>query len=519
MKKIFTILTVVLLVITVYSQNTSYNNLDINEHFVRINSSGNFFWGPGNAQTHIPKDSMTACLFVHNLWMTTRDDYNLLSTAAATYRSGGNDFWTGPIADNYDSIYDAKYDTVWKVNKSDIDYHIANYSTGGYVVSSSIASWPGNGNTGNGEAANLAPYIDANSNNTYDPENGDYPFIKGDQALFMIMNDVREEHTESDGHQIGIEVHVMVYGFTGNNNCMDSTFFISYRVFNRSVKNYNNVYIGTFTDADIGDASADYIGCDTSKNVIFTYNGTALDGDGTLNTYGVSPPSIGELYLNKPIDHFMYFTNGGGPIIGDPSVDIDFENFASSRWKDNSHLTYGGNGVGGTNETDYMFSGDIHDTTTWIDGYGGAGDRRGISTFEMNSFVVNQNTCFDIAFVYGRGTGDNISSVDVMLNNVDFVQNYYDTHDLDCNYWPVSVVNVNNESIINIYPNPSHGSFTVEGEFIENITVYNVNGQVVKEIKNTELDKMLNITNLDSGFYILKVETKNGVVNKKISVN
>ena len=215
----------------------------------------------------------------------------------------------------------------------------------------------------------------------------------------------------------------------------------------------------------------------------------------------------------------MYFTNASGPIIGDPVAAIDYEGFMMSIWKDNTHLTYGENGYGGAVQTNYMFSGNVHDTTLWTDGYDDPRDRRGVSSFKVNNFLVNQNTCFDIAFVYGRGQGDNISSVDVMLDNVDFVQNYYDTHDLDCNYWPVSVANIIDENSIKIYPNPSHGSFTVEGETIENITVFNVNGQVVKEIQNTKLNSLINITNLDKGFYIIKVETKKGVINKKLSVN
>ena len=72
---------------------------------------------------------------------------------------------------------------------------------------------------------------------------------------------------------------------------------------------------------------------------------------------------------------------------------------------------------------------------------------------------------------------------------------------------------------IKLYPNPSHGSFTVEGESIENITIFNVNGQSIKKVQNIKLDSQINITNLDKGFYIIKIETKKGIVNKKISVN
>src|SRR5690606_7777908 len=123
-----------------------------------------------------------------------------------------NDYFYGPIADDYTSPeYIQRYNRLWKVTSSEVNAHIAGYMNEGYVVPSPILSWPGNGNTDNGEAANLAPYIDANSNGVYDPENGDYPDIRGEVAIFYILNDDKQTHTASSGGKIGVEIHGMVY--------------------------------------------------------------------------------------------------------------------------------------------------------------------------------------------------------------------------------------------------------------------------------------------------------------------
>ncbi|MBK8414466.1 MAG: hypothetical protein IPL22_08125 [Bacteroidetes bacterium] len=35
----------------------------------------------------------------------------------------------------------------------------------------------------------LAPFADFNSNGIYDPQNGDYPYILGDESIYSIFND------------------------------------------------------------------------------------------------------------------------------------------------------------------------------------------------------------------------------------------------------------------------------------------------------------------------------------------
>ena len=94
------------------------------------------------------------------------------------------------------------WDRQWKLTKSEIVNHTINFSNPDYVMPEAIFSWPAHGDITKGQSSNLAPYIDIDNNNIYEPHNGDYPCIKGDEAIFMIRNDVGNFHTESGHYDI-----------------------------------------------------------------------------------------------------------------------------------------------------------------------------------------------------------------------------------------------------------------------------------------------------------------------------
>ena len=85
----------------------------------------------------------------------------------------------------------ALYDSLWIVNRADIDsfkvnFLLGNVTSGSYPVPQVILDWPAQG-TGN-NAHSLAPYFDYNTDGIFDPMDGDYPLIDGDQELFWIFN-------------------------------------------------------------------------------------------------------------------------------------------------------------------------------------------------------------------------------------------------------------------------------------------------------------------------------------------
>jgi len=159
------------------------------------------------------------------------------------------DFWPGPVMDSsaYSIYQDSTWNYVWNLKKSEIDFHRAHWNTKDYTPIHDILTWPGNGNVTLGQAPQLAPYYDYNGDGKYNALDGDYPLIKGDQSLFLIYNDDRSIHKESEGNKMRLEVHAMAYAFDlPDDSAFKNTVFLNYKVFNRSNRTYHDTWIGSF---------------------------------------------------------------------------------------------------------------------------------------------------------------------------------------------------------------------------------------------------------------------------------
>lgn len=288
----------------------SFAYIGVNNVSARINSSGLQF-NNDSAQFEVPKGSNKTTLFSNALWIGGIDANQALHLAGEQYRqgpSGGHawskqDFWSGPVSDStgYNIIQDTLWNRVWKISREEIDYHREHFWQQGYSVPKDLLEWPAHGDTTLGQTYRLAPFSDRNANGIYEPYDGDYPEIRGDQALFFIFNDDHGFHSETNGEKMTVEVHGMAYAFDcPSDTAFKNTVFLYYKLFNRSANIYNNVYLGVFADPDIGYLQDDYIGCDVERGMYYGYNGKAVDGNGQSNAYGENPPAQGVLILAGP---------------------------------------------------------------------------------------------------------------------------------------------------------------------------------------------------------------------------
>ncbi len=387
---------------------TTQVDLDINNVRCRLLGAGDFWWDLINdAKYEIPKvDPSTGAIPKHSsfagaLWIGGIDAGGQLKIAAQTYRQSGNDFWPGPL-DPDGTIEEATcnaYDRHWKINRTEIDAFletvIANGPNGsGYLdvpldpgsIPTIIREWPGLGNqyaVGKaGEAINvekdLAPFVDLNFSGTYEPEIGEYPDIDGDQAIFWVYNDKGNIHTESGGDAIGLEIQAMAFGFQTNDEINDMTFY-RYKVINYATTSLDSTYFGQWVDSDLGLFSDDWVGCDTILSLGMCYNGDSDDGGAA--GYGANPPIFGTDFFQGPIKYifddgaivdsvrlgmssFLYYNNDF-TVIGNPEVAAHYYGYMSGSWKDGSPFTYGGNGYGGTELSNFIFPSDPSDPEGW----------------------------------------------------------------------------------------------------------------------------------------------------------
>ena len=71
---------------------------------------------------------------------------------------------------------------------------------------------------------------------------------------------------------------------------------------------------------------------------------------------------------------------------------------------------------------------------------------------------------------------------------------------------------------VSVFPNPAMESFTVSGEGLNHVTVCNTLGQVVYSADCNGNSAIVNIDNLETGIYLVRVATENGIATKRITV-
>ncbi len=521
-----------LFLITVTAQAQTFDFLDINNVRARINADGDLFWDEvGTASYEVPKGSGLHTIFASALWIGGFDDNHNLKVAAQTYRQSGSDFWPGPldsVTANCDSNLNAQWNKVWKVSKEEIDTFIFengnNFPNTNYIVPTSIQTWPGNGDSASLQDHILTPYIDVNSDGNYNYLDGDYPCIKGDQAVVFIINDACSAHGKSGGLPLHVEIHGMAYGFQSSDSILNNTIFLNYKIiYKGTTTNVNNTYIGNWTDFDLGNYLDDYIGCDVTRNMYYAYNGD--ENDEGITGYGFNPPAQGVVFLkganadlNDGLDNnrdscidctlyhtssgdsivpdsispeqiamskFMYYSNNNDPVEGSPSTALDYYNYMRGIWRNGNILTYGGSGHGGglgatADSCSFMFPGNSDPYFWGTNGMPEApwdeltagnppGDRRGVASMGGFTLQPGKVVCIDYAYVFARAdTGGRLASLDSLKSSVDHIRNFYDSHPelQTCGCTPQSfssVPNINSVfSDVSIFPNPTSGKSVLQ---------------------------------------------------------
>lgn len=375
--------------------------LDINNVRTLLHNGGDMWWDlVGNPRYEVPKGSGKHSAFAASLWIGGYDQAGQLRVAAQTYRQSGNDFYPGPLKVtpglNYgpattDDAICKQWDKMYKITRAEINQFRADFASNAvdFAKYPTIKEWPAMNNDPDFETY-LAPFVDVNNNAIYDPETGgDYPKVDGDQAIWWVINDKGNIHTETGGEQIGLEIQVLAFAFAASNQLNDMTFY-KQKVINRSTNTIFNTYIGQWVDADLGNYSDDYVGCDTIRGLGYIYNGD--NNDETAAGYGNEIPAFGVDFFQGPladsndgVDNdkdgvvdeigerigmakFVYYDNDFTPY-GNPSSPNHFYQYLTGFWKDGSPMTADGQrgrspASPSTPRTNYIFPG-------WPGGPGG----------------------------------------------------------------------------------------------------------------------------------------------------
>ena len=485
------------------SAQTAYTTIG-KEHTLRINSNGTIGIDIKNLEpsSFDNDDAKRPYLRQAGLWIVAQDEMDNYHTAVQYLSTKDSfDFWPGPIDTLTGQTGEIpEWDKAWKVSKEEVENHKSNYNSNGYVVPNSIAKWPA---LGYGSFAQyLAPFVDVDGDKTYNPENGDYPAIKGDESAYFIFNDVSNEHKASFGQDLGIEVQLMAY--TASNT---STTFLEYFIINRGSLNFKNLKVGFFMDGQCGNRNDNYAGTfESFPESIFIYNADTLDEGHFEN----QRPYITASFLNENLSNSIAF-NDQDDVNGIPRINQEFINYAYDKWRDGSSLKQDGDGTGIGNATPLIFSqSDDTKPNFWSEETENntSGSRTILGFINSDNLTSKEFIKLDIALDVGYvNSTENIKEVirSKSATSLSFFRSIS------------SITQPDGEDLFNISPNPSSGAFKITNVNIgEQIKITNNQGVTVysKKIYNIS-DYMCNV-NLPSGYYVVQLTTKHNTRAKKL---
>ncbi|MES2513972.1 MAG: T9SS type A sorting domain-containing protein [Bacteroidota bacterium] len=543
--------------ITGLAHAQTFDYLDINQVKARVNAGGDLHYDSTymSPTYQCPIGSNKNWGGLGSLWIGGLDIGGQLKLAAQTYHQGGVDYWPGPLstvdATTNSSVVN-QYKRVWKINKSDIDLFLVNVANGNvqngtFTIPNSILNWPGNGDISQNQDQLLAPFMDVDGDNVYTPSAGDYPLIKGDQAIFTVYNDNYLPHG-SGGAALGLEIRLMAYAFgpctiTSSNPFLNYTTFYNYQIINRSAFAFLDVYANLFTDIDMSlnaTSPNDYAGCDVQDGYAYNYNSQFANNPaigvvqlkGPINTHNSIDDNgdgmIDEPFENMGMTNFMY-TNNSLPGVALPTTDpanaAQHYQYMTGFWRDGTPLTCGGNGYGGSTPTKFAYPGNTYPTgpcgsSNWSETGTGSDKRLLIGS---GPFILQPGAVNYLEYAY-------ISSFDSITNNplnkleqdVQALKAIYNTTLNQCLTTGVKEENLNN-SDFNISPNPTNGLLTINSSKINTlatIEVIDALGKVLLAEDYKEFSSAsINIGDLSCGIYFIKITSGHNTITKKIIKN
>ena len=511
------------------SVKSQYEALDINKIEAGVSAAGALFTDNyGHFEMGKFKVDGITAMFKSNYWFSAVNGTGELYSQAGMHGESGTNFYSGPKADFYDSTYLAKYNRVWKVSKKEINKHRKQHQSSGYVTPDAILNWPGNGIQANGEAKFLAPFHDDNFNGKYEPLLGETPDIRGDQALFYMINDDRGPKCESPGPKMGLEVHGMLYAYDSvQEPSLHQSVFLSLNIHNRSSQSYSNMRFGLWNDIDLGNHVDDAFGSDSISEVFYAYNSDNLD-EGP-HGFGSNPPALLNAFLNGPLDGFMYYNNSSSLSNGNPESILDFTNLMHGQWKDGEHLSIetpsgpfnplngdGHDPSGLSAITKYAYN----DSAQWFYNPANTLHHRNIGYTKMGTLNAGESACVDLVFAYARDSNqvNSLGSVVLGKSYVQTLRTFYTTQNYDC--MGVALSDTKNElKSYLVYPNPAQAGDKITLSLTESnaiIRLLNLMGQEVAQYKWDKTGEMaIDLpAYLKTGVYILTVNGKREYTTK-----
>lgn len=458
----------------------------------QVKNRGVLFQNNGAPAFEIPKDSGIHALLASSLWVGGMDSSGTVRLSIATYDTAASDFQAGPLDRGTVQPDDPSFwNYVWTADSGEVAEHQTLYNNQGYQAPWGIANWPGSNTRPGNYNSILAPFIDLNSNGIYEPQNGEAPFITGNKAAYIIMNDMPAQRRSST-LPMGIEVYGMIY----TDPDLPNTVFVKYRIVNRAYRQYDSVFAGIFTDFMLGNPNDNFVSTDSLRNTYFSYNGELYDSNGYLDR----PAVMGVKFLGFSLEKTISFGWNNDPANGWPQTPGEYHQYMAARWRDDSPLV-----DPSSSQTSYHFQGDPCNGPGWTE-FGSSGNVQGrrsmLGTTGPVTLGHGEVISLDIAYIFTRKDPHALSNVCDYYDDADAVQSYWKDHLSHVAWTP-------EKASVKVYPNPARKTlyWELEDETVTNAVLVNSLGQ---RLNCRPENNSIPLEGLAEGIYILQLRTETG---------
>ena len=319
--------------------------------------------------------------------------------------------------------------------------------------------------------------------------------------------------------------------------------------------------IGYWSDDDLGYGRDDFSGCDTTLNMMFTYNGDNNDED----NYGPNPPAIGRILLqgpiveggsgdrayyngkefisfrNIPMTSFCFYIGGAGFIYEDPQLGTyigseEFYRYLTGLLWNSDPFIDPTNG----DTVKLILAGDPVTDTGWYEGEGWPGgqppgDRRALMSSGPFTMAPGDTQEVVYAIFMARGS-DNIQSIAELRKTAQNLRDFWKST-ITVDVEETESILPTNYSLSQNYPNPFNPvtkiRYTIPYQpndvvnanfaFTTNVTmtIYDILGRKVTTLVNQKqipgnYEVVFDANNLPSGVYFYQLSAGNYVKVKKL---
>lgn len=368
------------------SAHMDANNLDM-----FVTNHGSFGWDLSTAAPGLefPKGTGKTALFAAGIWVGARVN-GAIRTCVAEY---SQEYSPGPMMNGTFQTDDPRFKS-FKITR-------------GNTTSFDYLNWPVQ------DGAPLDPL--------------GRPALLGDAMIWSVYNDADPSlHTNSSAgltEPLGLEIQQSTFAFN-RSGPLGNVIFLKFKILNKGENRLDSTYVSFWADPDLGAASDDLVGCDTTLSLGYCYNETNND-----TVYGSTPPAIALDFLRGPVvqvspgaydtlgmTSFRMYINGQ-----DPRSATEAYQLMQGLKKDGTPLHVNGDSLQPI--TTFEVSGDPVTGTGWLDGDGG--DRR----FMVSSgpFLIYPGDVqeIEIAVIIGQG-GDRLSSIAALRSAVPIIRDHAD---------------------------------------------------------------------------------------------